>query len=474
MATPSLVLGIPASVLNLIQTGLLEREFHDALFPNLAYRAEFLSEKWEGQTGTQVLMTRAGLLDVVTAPNVPGQDPVPGTIPFEQWTIQLDQYSGAIDTDMPTSAVANSNLFVRNIHTLGLSAGRSINRIARNVLFKSYLSGNTVMTASASSGATTLSVASLNGFTDVVIPGSTVAPAGVSIAFPLPVTIGSGSTQEIKSMIGFTPNDPTDLFGPGTITLSAGLTNNQPIRAAVVSAYAPRILRASGGDSIDAINASDTLSLQQVINAAGYLRDALVPTHDDGTYHAHIAPLANAQVYADPVFQRLNQSLPEGMTYKEGFLGQYAGVSFFMNTESPNLLNTGTLTATAAATGALAGKTGQYAKEIGAEITNGFGTQVGMVMITGKGCGYERYLDESVYTTEAGTTGKIGEFDVVNNGVQILTENIRLVIRAPLDRLQQKVGAAWSISTGFAVPSDITAPSGPQRFKRALVLEFAM
>lgn len=469
---PSLVLGVPPQVLSLIQEGLIEREFHDALFPNLAYRAEFMSEKWEGQTGTEVLMTRAGLLGTVTEPLAPGAEPTTDNVPFEQWTMRLDQYSKAIDTDMPTSSVASSNLFVRNIHTLGLQAGRSINRIARNVLFKAYLSGHSTLLSSANAGATSLRVASLNGFTDVVIPGSTVRPQTVSAAYPLPVTIGSGATQEVKSIVAFVPDDASDPNGPGTVTLSAGLTNNQPIRAAVVSAYAPRILRASGGDSIDSISASDTLSLQQIINAAAFLRDALVQPHDDGTFHAHISPLSQAQVYADPVFQRLNQSLPDGMTYKEGFLGQLAGVSFFMNTESPNLLNSGTLVTTAAATGS--SKSGAYARELGAEIKNGYGTQIGMVVITGKGCGYERYLDESDYVTEAGTTGKIGNFDVVNNGVQILTENIRLVIRAPLDRLQQKVSAAWSITTGFACPSDITAPSGPQRFKRALVLQHAM
>jgi len=47
------------------------------------------------------------------------------------------------------------------------------------------------------------------------------------------------------------------------------------------------------------------------------------------------------------------------------------------------------------------------------------------------------------------------------------------VLRAPLDRLQQIVSAAWSISTSFPIPSDITGPSGPQRFKRAVVLEHA-
>lgn len=467
----ALVLGVPPQVLSLIQEGLLEREFHDGLFPNLAYRAEFLAEKWEGQTGTEVIMSRPGLIAPTVKPLSPGAEPTPKNVPYEQWTIRLDQYADTIDTHMPTAAVANSNLLIRNVHQLGLQAGQSINRIARNAMFKAYLSGQTVLLAQASSGATTVRVASLNGLTDVLIPGSTVRPMTVSTAFPLPVTIGAGATAEVKNVVGYVPDDPNDLYGSGTLTLSSALANTQAVRSSVVSAYAPTIVRASGGSSVDALSASDTISIQQIVNAAAILRNALVPTHDDGTYHAHIGPLSEAQFYADPVFQKLNQSLPEGMAYKEGYIGQLMGVSFFRNTETPAILNSGTLVDTVAATGS--SLSGKYGPEIGAEVVNGFGTGVGRVLITGKGAGYERYLDEALYSTEAGTTGKIGEFDVVNNGVSILTERIRLVLRSPMDRLQQMVSASWSITTGFAIPSDITAPSGPQRFKRAIVLEHA-
>jgi hypothetical protein len=201
------------------------------------------------------------------------------------------------------------------------------------------------------------------------------------------------------------------------------------------------------------------------INAAARLRRHNVAPHDDGFYHAHIGPLSEAQFFADPVFQRLNQSLPEHVIYKKGFAGYLGGVMFILNNEVPDTLNSGLLTNTA--------NSGVYAQGIGSEIVNGTGVQIGMVLITGKGGVYEKYIDESAYVTEAGTTGKIGEFDVVNAGINILTERIRLVIRAPLDRLQQIVSATWSISTSFPIPSDITAPSGPQRFKRMLVLQHA-
>jgi hypothetical protein len=190
-----------------------------------------------------------------------------------------------------------------------------------------------------------------------------------------------------------------------------------------------------------------------------------VQPHEDGYFHAHISPLGEAQFFQDPVFQRLNQSLPEGAIYREGFLGWISGVMFYLNNEAPDSTNVGTLTPTSVSA--------FYASDIGAEIINGSGTVIGRVILTGKGVTYEKYLDESNFVTEAGTTGKIGEFDIINNSIQVMTERIRMVLRAPIDRLQQVVSCAWSISTSFPIPSDITAPSGPQRFKRAVVLEYA-
>jgi hypothetical protein len=138
---------------------------------------------------------------------------------------------------------------------------------------------------------------------------------------------------------------------------------------------------------------------------------------------------------------------------------------FILNNEAPETYNTGNQIATA--------NDGMYGEEIGSEVVNGAGVPIGRVLITGKGSVYERYLDESAYVTEAGTLGKIGEFSISNSGLQILTERIRLILRAPQDKLQQVVTTSWSITTCFPTPSDITAPSGPQRYKRAVVLEFA-
>lgn len=460
----NIVVGVPPSVVQLVQQGALQRYFHEGLFPNLGFRSEALLEEWPANSGTEHFMTRAGLITPVTEPLAPGSDPIPAETPYEQWSAKLDQFANAKDIHMPTSVVSNANLFLNEIKQMGLNAGQSVNRIARDRMFKAYLSGNTCTTQSRAGGETNVRVASLSGFNDVVT-SITVRPAPVSPSTPLVVTVGTGGTAVTMSVIGTVPDNLNDPDGPGVLLFSSAITA-QAVRAAVVSSAAPRIIRSSGSATVDGISASDTLNLQQVINAVGALRDNNVPPHDDGYYHAHISGAANAQFYQDPVFQRLNQSLPEGATYKDGFVGHISGVMFYMNTESPRFGNAGTQTTTYLLA--------QYAKGIGAEVTNATGVRIGRVIITGKGAIYERFLDESQYLTDAGVNGKVGEFSVTNGGLQIMTEKIRLILRAPMDRLQQKVGVAWSITTSFATPSDITAPSGPERYKRAIVLEHAL
>lgn len=464
---PSIVSPFPDGVTNLIQEGLLERAFHDGLFPSLQYRAEGTYQKFEGNLGTEILMTRPGLLRPVVTPLVAGQDPLPQAVSYEQWFGRVDQYGSPIDTHMPTAAVALSDIFSRNIHQLGLQAGQSINRLSRNALFKAYLSGSTNLIAATANLDTNIRVASLNGFTSVVGgTASQVRPVSISTANPLSITIRAAGGDQVRNAIAFAPDNPADPFGPGTLSLSVGVTGVIATRTPVLSSIRPKILRSGGGDSVDALSTSDTFTLQDCINASAELRKRNVPPHEDGFYHAHISALGNAQIFQDPVYQRLNQSLPEHVTYKEGFIGTVSGVMFFMNTEAPDNTNTGTLTATSA--------NAVYASDVGAEVVNDAGVLVGRIIVTGKACMYELGLDESAYVSEAGVNGKIGEFDIVNNGAQISTERVRLILRAPINRMQDIVGAAWSITAGWTVPTDITGPGGPELFKRAICLEHAL
>src|SRR5262245_42520253 len=109
---------------------------------------------------------------------------------------------------------------------------------------------------------------------------------------------------------------------------------------------------------------------------------------------------------------------------------------------------------------------------VGGEVLNETSVLIHRPVVMVMGAIYEKYLDESKYISEGGVTGKIGNFDVVNNGVAVMIERIRYIIRSPLDRLQQFVSQAWSWSGDFPVPSDITSGDAA-RFKRAVIIESA-
>jgi hypothetical protein len=465
VASQQLVLGIPPAILQLVQLGLLERAFHDGLFPALLYRGEAQYEEWVANSGTEIFMTRPGLLTPVTAPLAPGVDPLPQSVAYEQWSARLARYAGTIDTHIPTSVVSNANQFLRNVQQLGLQAGQSLNRIPRNALHQAYLSGQTVLISQAGSTDTTLRVAACNGFVDVVLTGSTVRPSPVSPQTPLPITLMNGSTPINLFVVGVVLDNPNDANGPGTLILSTTVGSTVAVRSSVLSTARPKVLRAGGGSSVDALGPSDIFTLQDAINATNWLRRNNVLPHEDGYYHGHINTDANGQTFQDPAFQRLNTALPDHTYYQSAFIGTIAGIAFFSNNEAPDYLNSGTRTAT--------GNNAMYSTDIGAETTNESGVNVGRVLITGRGSIYEKGLDESQYVTEAGTTGRVGEFQVVNAGVEVATERIRLILRAPLNRLQDVVAATWSITTSFPIPSDVSS-GGPQRYKRAVVVEHAM
>lgn len=466
MSQTGIVVGVPPAISNLQQDNLLERAFHDGLFPNMIFRGEAEADEWPEHAGTEMLFTRPGLMAPVTKPLAPGADPDPQNVSYEQWVARLFRYGNSIDTHMPTSVTANGDLFVRNIHQLGLNAAQSMNRVTRNSLYQPYLGGSTNMIAAAGSGDTQIQVAAVNGFTDVVLIATTVRPVPVSSVTPLPITIKNAGADINVNVIGYALANPNDPFGPGTLFLDAAVGVSVASRTPVLSSARPNIARAGGGFSVDAISASDVLQLQDFINLVNNsMRRNNVMPHEDGFYHVHIPPEGSAQLFTDQVMQRLNTGLPDGAYYQTAFVGTMANCVFMSDNECPDNTNSGALTPT---TGLAV-----YAEDIGAEVVNNTGVRIGRAIVTGRGCLQERWLNEKAFVTEAGVTGKIGEFSTMNNGLAIETLRTQLILRAPINRTMDRIAATWTTTTSFAAPSDISS-GGPQRYKRAVVVEFAL
>lgn len=449
--------GIPTELVNMLQDRTLERVFHDALLGRLLYRSEALAELWQANLGERVVQTRVGLLPVKTKPLVPGQDPTPSSFAIEQWVAEARQYGDTIDTHMPTNYVTLAPIFLRNTVNLGIGAGETMNRLARNRVFRAYLGGTTNLTAAALAGATQIDVASINGFTEVLLNGT---PTPVGAGAPLAGFVGA----EAVNFIGALPLNADDPFGPGRLFLAVALVGAPAIRTVVTAANRSTIVRAGGGTSCEALTSANIITMQDIINAVSKLRGRKVPPCPDGFYHLHLSTEGEAQIFADPVFQRLNQSLPDGAAYRDFAIGQLLGCRIYRETENPDTSNSGTLVAS--------GNNAQASGEIGGDVVNGTGVPVRRAMLLGGGAIYEKYLDESKFITEAGVQGKIGTFNVVNNGVQVMTQRVRFIMRSPQDRLQQVVAQTWSWSGDFTCPTD-QLTTDPARHKRAIVIEHA-
>lgn len=76
--------GFSANIINLLQDRTLERVFHDALYPNMLYRAEATPDLWEANIGQRMVFTKTGLIAPDTTPITPGQDPGMASYDTEQ------------------------------------------------------------------------------------------------------------------------------------------------------------------------------------------------------------------------------------------------------------------------------------------------------------------------------------------------------------------------------------------------------
>jgi len=447
----SLAVSLNASVASTIQDRTLQRVYRDALFPNLLFRMEAMAELWGVHLGSSQTFTRVGLMEVIERPGVPGQDPVSTSYGSEQWDATAQQWYASIDTSMPTSYLALASQYLRNVHQLGMQSGQSLNRIVRNKGYNSYVAGNTVTDTSASSGASSIHVANLTGFTANLVAGR---PQPVSSTNPINITIPAISyTGQVTA---FTPDTTGDPIHAGSLTITPTLGANLAARSAVLTEKRSQIVYAGGGSSIDDLDATDQFSVKDIRTAIAQLRFNNVPPHDDGLYHWHLDPQSENQVFGDNEFQRLNQSMPDYVHYRRFALAIFGQGVFYRNNETPNTQTVNYST--------VRGMTHGF------ELTNGASLEIRRPICTGMGWIEEKYLDESQFISQAGVLGKIGEFAVTNMGVQVVTERIRLIMRSPIDKLQQVTTATWSFSGDWPVPTDELGPGSKATYKRAVVV----
>jgi hypothetical protein len=450
---------MPTALQPIIQQGFLEREFHDALQSAIGYRAVADREPVAINVGETVTKTRNGLKAPVTTPLTPSTNTnmdngiTPSSFTVEQYTLSINQYGDSIDLNTVTSQVGIANQFLKNAQVNGVQARQSLDRIARNALFTSYLGANSRVRTTLGAPATTLAVDDVRGFAYALSNGQMLP---VSAGNPLPVLVGGNVYNCIGVAVDGSNVSTTIITGGGISGTSGVLTFASNVTVAdgtagnvVASTYAAQIIRPNGkyiGGSATqatatqaALTSADKLTLGAVEDAVAMLRNNT--GMDSVTFNLYLDNMSMRQLWADNDFKLMYQGQYGSQEMRVGKVFQLLGCNFIPTTEAPYQ---------AANSAVTAGVRRPILCAPGALVEGDFS---GME---------QRAIDASG----------------VNSVIQTIDDVVQ-VVRAPIDRLQQIIAQSWFWIGGFVAPTDATAtqniiPTASQTyFKRAVVIEHA-
>jgi len=477
---------LPASLQAILQNGLLDHVFEDALVASFLYDTLADVRPWAGGLGSTSIMTRGGLLTPNTVP-ITGNDAAVSGYGFEQYQLQMNQYGGSIDTNMATSAMALASKFLEDNTKLGIMAAQSLDLVAQASLYGAYSGGNTYTTGAQST--TYTPVADLTGFGQTLVADSTTntnaAEGNQGVAVPSLVQVSASNpgyflngVQGIWSYTGWqqlgaagTQGTATNPAGAGNLSgcvavsgvlgamaagqsivtclpACTGVYGGNNVVATTYSPLAPYIVRPNAKTSQWGLQSTDVATLATFRNAVTRLKSQHVPQLK-GAYTAHVTPQTVAELFLDTEFQSAYRggAATTSPVYPDNvvgsniggdatFLGRLAGIDWIENTVTPVVYNPA------------AGFQGAIYRNIvvGADalIKGPFQDQAGLLA-----------------SMTSGSTVEIKELGGV---VRIL--------RAPLDRLGQVLSSTWSWIGGYTTGSDILTGDNAV-YKRAVIVEHA-
>ncbi|WP_137991260.1 P22 phage major capsid protein family protein [Streptomyces vilmorinianum] len=413
---------LPAAIREIMQNGLLHRTFEEALIPEFLFPMIASPRPWSQNIGDTGTFTRSGLLTPTTTP-LSGSDPSPQTYSIEQYSVTMDQYGITLDTNMLQSRMTLASKYLEDVQKLAISAGQSLNRIARDKMYAAYAGGRTWATTAGASD-TSIIVQSVKGFEYVLVNGK---PTPVSGANPLPIKI-EGVANTVTGV------------NAGTSTLTLGTARADVVGDAVVADNAPVSIRPSGTlDSAFDLGTSNVVTFKMFRAAVARLRKMNVPTFG-GYYTAHIDPDTETQLFDDADFKQALQGRVDSPIYRDLSIGRFGGIDWVRDNETPTV----------------AGGTGG-AVTVHRPIV--FGAE-SLLSAPFEGMGD---LLRETDVSDVPSIQMVGPA----NGVQVA-----MITRPPMDRLQQILSSTWSWVGDFGVPSDSTTGDA-SLFKRAVVLEHA-
>jgi hypothetical protein len=417
---------LPTALQAIIQDGMLEAVFEDALRPAFLYPQAAMVDPVQGGVGQRVTKTRTGLLTPKTTA-ITGSDPAASTIAMEQYSGVLDQYGDSIDTNMLGSATAQARLFLRHVQTLATGAGQSLNQLARNRLYGVYSGGRTWCRTADGASNVTIDVQSVDGFETVLVNG---VPTAVSATSPLSVTVNGVANTVVA-------------VDRALRRLTLGTARVDVLGDPIIAANAPVTLRPNARNTAYNLISTDVATVGLFFDAVARLRAMNVPTLADGTYQAHVDATTMRQLLSDTEFRQAFQSQGDGNTYTQGRLTIFGGITFVLNIEAPTVSGD-------SMTVSLARRPIIFGDE---PLVNMPLEGQGQLL---DGTGVEDVPGISLVQAIPGTDGS----------------EIAFIVRPPQDRLQQVVSASWAWTGDFAVPTDATT-GDTAIAKRAVVIEHA-
>lgn len=431
----------PAALQPIIQQGFLEREFQQALHSRLGYRACADRESIAVGIGETLTKTRAGLKPAVVNPLPPATNTnldnglTPSTWGVEQYTLTMNHYAATTDLNMVTSRVGIASLFLQNAYVNGEQAARSLDELARNALFAAYFGGNTRVSITLPSAGSTISVDDVRGFTMAFVNGVQLP---TSAANSLGVVVGSNTYTLVGTTIDAVSTSTTPNGASGTLTFTTNVSVADGTAGnTVLAPNASVILRPSGRTNTAQLQASDGLAMGSLLDAVAKLRLNAVP-EIDGAYNCYLDPVSARQLFGDPDFKQLFQGATSAnQVFRQGMVNQFLGLRFIPTTEAyvqPHPTLSGLL--------------------------------VRRPIICGQGA-----------LVEGDFAGMAAEDVAPRDSIISIVDDVAMVTREPIDRLQQIIAQSWYWIGGFCAPSDTTTnptviPTATNAaFKRAVMIE---
>jgi hypothetical protein len=431
----------PAALQPIIQQGFLEREFEQALRSRLGYRACADREVVAVGIGETLTKTRAGLKPTITTPLAPATNTnldnglTPTGWGVEQYTLSINHYAATMDLNMVTSRVGIASQFLQNAYVNGEQAARSLDEIARNSLFSAYFGGNTRVRVTLASASVNVSVDDIRGFQYAFVNGVQTA---VSAANTLTVTVGSDAYTLIGAAADATNVSTAPNGTSGVLTFSTSVTvADGTLGNTVTAATASVIARPSQRGNTSLLVAGDTLTMSNLLDAVAKLRLNAVP-EIDGVYNCYLDPVSARQLFADPDFKQLFQGATSAnQVFRQGMVNGFLGLRFVPTTEAfvqPHPTLTGLM--------------------------------VRRPIICGQGA-----------LIEGDFAGMAADDVAPADSIVTIVDDVAMVTREPIDRLQQIIAQSWYWIGGFCAPSDTTTnpttiPTATNAaFKRAVMVE---